>query len=250
MATTEELYALLETRFALPEWALWRQVCEAGFGGKRLADAVAMNLFPSRGMEVHGLEIKASRSDWLRELKNPAKADELSRFCDRWWLVVADRAMVKEGELPPTWGLLAPSGKALRAWVDAPKLENVEPLSRRFIAVILRRSMADGRFSWDSQIAAEVRKERERLAKEHSDDLERAVAPLRKFEEAAGLKLDDYDWATLTPAAVGRALRLYLDGKVETDKAEARMRRQLDGMRHLVAQLEELLGPEAREDAA
>ncbi len=60
------------------------------------------------------------------------------RFCDRWWLVVADRTMVAKGELPPTWGLLAPRAGTLYTIVEAPKL-SPEPLSRNFMATLLRR---------------------------------------------------------------------------------------------------------------
>jgi len=32
-----------------------------------------MDLWPSGGLEIHGHEVKVSRSDWLRELKEPEK---------------------------------------------------------------------------------------------------------------------------------------------------------------------------------
>ncbi len=140
--TAAELHDLLRLRFAMPEWAVFRQVCEAGTGGARYADAIAMNLFPSRGMEVHGFEVKVSRGDWLRELKHPEKADPLARFCDRWWIVAAERPLVVEGELPPTWGLLVPRAGTLYAVVPAEK-RAAEPLSRGFIATLLRRVIED-----------------------------------------------------------------------------------------------------------
>jgi len=48
----------------------------AGFDARRTADYVAMDLWPSKGLALHGHEIKVSRSDWLRELKEPEKAAE------------------------------------------------------------------------------------------------------------------------------------------------------------------------------
>ncbi|HYJ21079.1 MAG TPA: hypothetical protein VEW07_03530, partial [Solirubrobacterales bacterium] len=62
----------------------------AGFDARRTIDAVSLNLWPSRGMLLDGYEIKVSRSDWLRELKNPAKAEEFAGLVDRLWLVVSD----------------------------------------------------------------------------------------------------------------------------------------------------------------
>lgn len=79
---------------------------EAGFSGSRTMDALAMSLWPSRGLALHGFEVKCSRSDWVKELRTPEKAEKLASRCDYWWLVVADPAIVKPGELPEGWGLL------------------------------------------------------------------------------------------------------------------------------------------------
>src|SRR5438876_1169784 len=81
------------------------------------ADALAMSLWPSRGLELHGFEIKASRADWRTELRNPETADEIATRCDRWWIVAGSADIVTDGELPPTWGLLVPLGSALVAKV-------------------------------------------------------------------------------------------------------------------------------------
>ncbi len=71
----------------------------------RTADFVAVNTWPSR-YEVVGHEIKVSRSDWLSELRNPAKADEFFKRCHRWYLVTADGVAQAE-EIPPSWGWLS-----------------------------------------------------------------------------------------------------------------------------------------------
>jgi hypothetical protein len=125
-------------------WAFATHVrCSAGFGQGgliRTADAVAMDLWPSTGLEIHGHEVKVSRSDWLAELKQPTKCEPVRRYCDRWWLVVADRSIVKAGELPDGWGLMAVSGERVRVLVKAPKLKP-EPIGRDFIAPLLRAAM-------------------------------------------------------------------------------------------------------------
>ncbi len=54
------------------------------FAYHRAADAVAMDLWPSKGLEIHGHEVKVSRSDWLSELKQPEKCEPVKRYCDRW----------------------------------------------------------------------------------------------------------------------------------------------------------------------
>ncbi|MFT7021421.1 MAG: hypothetical protein ACJA07_000498 [Rhodococcus sp. (in: high G+C Gram-positive bacteria)] len=93
-----------------------------GNDSKRIADFIAVDKFPSSGLALHGHEVKVSRSDWLSELRTPAKAEAFMRYMDYWWLVVPDPAIVKQGELPAGWGLLVGSGNKLRAQIPAPKL--------------------------------------------------------------------------------------------------------------------------------
>lgn len=137
--TNSELERLLKIRYCPPEWAYLSQVRNrTGYGGQiRTADAIAMSLYPSRGIYIHGFEIKVSRSDWASELKAPDKAEEIARFCDFWWVVVSDKYIVHQGELPVNWGLLVPNGSGLRADVSASAL-SPQPLTRDIVAGILR----------------------------------------------------------------------------------------------------------------
>jgi hypothetical protein len=108
-----------------------------GWTGDRSADALVMELWKPHSW--HGFEIKASRADWLRELKDPTKADAFKRYMDYWWLVVGDDSIVKDGELPEGWGLLVPTtGRVLFAKKGAPMLKP-EPIPRVFMAAIVRR---------------------------------------------------------------------------------------------------------------
>lgn len=130
-------------------WMLLPQVRDAtGAGSGRTADGLAMNAWPSRGLEVHGFELKTHRGDWLRELKKPAKAESIFQYCDRWWIVVPehpasrDRNVVLPAELPSSWGLLVVDGNGRAAQaVQAPKLKP-KPLDRAFLASVLRRLAA------------------------------------------------------------------------------------------------------------
>lgn len=135
--TTADLNAALRLRYCQPEWALMFEVAESTGSARRYADAVAMNMFPSRGLGVHGFEVKCSRADWLRELKNPKKAEAISQYCDYWWLVTAP-GIVKDGELPDTWGLMELQGKAFKVVTKA-KERSATPLDRAFMAAMLRR---------------------------------------------------------------------------------------------------------------
>ena len=109
----------------------------AGFDARRTADYVAMDLWPSKGLLLHGHEIKVSRSDWLTELKHPEKAAEFIPYMNCWWLVVSDRSIVRDGELPEGWGLMAMSGPCLRIVKQAKRLE-AKPLTATRVAALLR----------------------------------------------------------------------------------------------------------------
>lgn len=109
----------------------------AGFSAVRTADAVAMDLWPSKGLELHGHEVKVSRADWLCELRKPEKATAVGRYMDRWWLVVPDRGIVRGDELPRGWGLLVCTSTSVEVVRQAPKLQS-EPVNRSFLAALLR----------------------------------------------------------------------------------------------------------------
>ncbi|GAF69348.1 unnamed protein product, partial [marine sediment metagenome] len=81
----------------------------------RRIDAIAVGCWPSRGLYLHAIEIKVSRGDFLRELKDPEKAETLARNCDTM-SIAAPKGMVKADELPATWGLLevSESGKVYK----------------------------------------------------------------------------------------------------------------------------------------
>jgi hypothetical protein len=115
-ATEAEILALLERHYARPgnggagEYAFLRQVRNAsGFDATRTFDAVVVGLWPSRGHDLHVLEVKVSRSDWRRELAKPDKAEDAAKVADRF-SVVAPRGVVDVAELPATWGYIEVSG--------------------------------------------------------------------------------------------------------------------------------------------
>lgn len=104
--TTSLLMSALADRYPAEEWIRLYEVNEGtGARSGQRCDMMAICPWPSRGMELHGFEVKASRSDWLRELKKPSKAETFHQHCDRWWLVTPPD-VVADGELPAGWGHL------------------------------------------------------------------------------------------------------------------------------------------------
>jgi hypothetical protein len=140
-ATEAEMFKLIAARFPLPDYVTVAGVPDgAGFDKHRTADAVSVATWPSRGLELTGFEIKVSRSDWLKELRDGSKAESIARRCDRWYLVVSDETIVQPGELPPTWGLMARKGDKLVTVTPAPKLDGEGDLNRSFAVALLRKA--------------------------------------------------------------------------------------------------------------
>jgi hypothetical protein len=213
--TAADVRKAMRARYAPPEWALFDEVRDSTGGATRSADALAMNLFPSRGLRLHGFEIKVSRSDWLHELKQPHKSEAIQRFCDHWWIVTpAD--IVKDGELPPTWGHLILKGNGLNCAAKAPDLGR-EPWTPAFLAALLRRAheamergvreginaaMAGER----AAISAEVDKRvAEQMRFRQSRETE-ATNQLQRIKDASGLADDPDGW--FDAEGFGRAVGL------------------------------------------
>lgn len=150
--TAEQVRDAMRQRYAAPEFALLEEVRNAtgrmrekpgrrmGSGKKaRYADMLAMSLYPSAGLEMIGFEIKVSRADWINELKDLSKSDAVSKYCDRWYLVVGDISIIKDGELPENWGLLILHDGQIVEAVPAPK-RAAEDVDRAFLASLLRNA--------------------------------------------------------------------------------------------------------------
>lgn len=134
----------------------------AGFDAVRTCDYVALDLWPSKGLALHGHEIKVSRGDWLRELKEPEKSAEFMGHVDYWWLV-CPAGVLQAGELPRGWGHIAIEegrhGLTSRIATQAPRLHPVErdysrfatgrpiarDVSRSFMAAFLRAATRQAR---------------------------------------------------------------------------------------------------------
>lgn len=138
-----EVFVAIRNQYKPPEWATLRHVPDqTGWGKSRTADAIAMNLWPSRGLALHGFEIKCDRRDWLSELNNPEKAERIARFCDYFWVVISDESVAKIEEIPEAWGLqvVTPAGK-LQILKEATKNESApQSIQRPFLAALLRKA--------------------------------------------------------------------------------------------------------------
>lgn len=142
-----DVRAAMRRHYCGPEWAILFEVADAtGARHSRFADAIAMSLWPSRGLSLHGFEIKVYRHDWLREKANPEKAERIACRCDYWW-VVAPPGIIETPEVPENWGqIIVETGGDLLKDGDIAKLRIVKqairidavPIDRTFMAALFR----------------------------------------------------------------------------------------------------------------
>lgn len=215
---------------------------------ERYADALVLSVWPSRGLWLAGVEVKVSRSDWLRELDAPQKSAAIQQYTDYWW-VAAPEGVVQAGEIPAAWGAYeVTTGGKVALLKPAPRLD-AEPPSKEFLCSVLRNQAGmlasaqqrghDAAFreaeasvdrsAIDAARATAEAIELERRKLEQSVfELQRQVGDLRGaisgFEKASGVKLDASDLRCFgRPEALGRAFRAACAlGDFDTEQIAAR----------------------------
>lgn len=221
--TSQGVIDALRTHYG-DAYRLVEQVADrAGWHASRWLDVMAFGLWPSRGLEIHGIEVKVSKSDLRRELKNPEKAEATAARCDRFF--VAGPASVFDLDemalVAPSWGVLAVSrarGSTKVAVLRKAEKIEAKPVDREFIASIFRRIKPvsdDLRDELRREVEANF-EERVAGAVEHRSKMERfALETLQEriaaFEAGAGVPIGDLGragWYGMTPAEVGKAVRM------------------------------------------
>lgn len=194
--TAAQIRAALKAHFPHPDYGLVFEVARStGHAARRHLDAVAMDLWPSRGLELHGIEIKVSRSDLAAELKNPSKSDEIAQFCNRFWLATPIDLVKEAAELPLAWGLLVFDGKDIIPKKKAHAHPGPRDPTREFLAAIFR---AAGRPIDPEMFEAAITREKDRLRKANAEHLEGLIKNRREPREVT----DAENWRKFL-AAVG-----------------------------------------------
>lgn len=142
-SATRAIREALELRYQFPEWLYANELTLEG----RRMDAIAVRLWMggALGQRVQAFEIKVSRGDWLRELKDFQKQTAVIQAVDDFF-VVASRDVVHQDELPAGWGWIEWTGKVLRIKVQ-PALGNprTDTLPRELLARLADRLVGAGR---------------------------------------------------------------------------------------------------------
>lgn len=212
--TTADIKLALRRLYAQPEWALLFEVGDAtGARHTRFADALAMSLWPSRGLSLTGMEIKVSRSDWHRERAKPEKAETIAAFCDYWQLVTGPKVVLDESEIPPAWGWIEYNGERF-VTRRSPTATDAKPITRQFLAALLRRehkaddavidAMVKTRMEFfESDFNVRVERAAERNAGKHAD----LSCQVHEFEGASGFKISEWSAWGSEAKELGRAAK-------------------------------------------
>lgn len=220
---TRNPYDLLLKKFPPGEYAIMAEVGDsAGMSQSRWADFIVAGLWPSRGLGLQGIELKSRRNDWLREMKQPGKAEAFFQYCDRFWLLTTEvEGIASMEEIPSPWGWMAINGSRIRIMKEAPKLDP-KPITRGFLAALLKRAADRSGYIRESEIEDRIKEAREQgqiHAENNSrfrlDELEELHKHVNEFEKASGIKIRASRWDMRDPTKMGQAVKFIMEGGCE-----------------------------------
>jgi hypothetical protein len=246
------LEALVGKAYPSPEWAVFYEVSNAtGFGARRRADAVALGIWPSRGHAVVGFEFKEDRGDWLKELKNPAKAESIAKHCDVWYLVAGHDKVATVEELPVPWGLYVASEdrtklRRVKQAVPFPD-RDIANMRRSFVCAMLRKVTESTVPKKELERLVREAAERERDSSHHGQELkylqkrlEELGQVLATFKDATGVDLQHWEGTRRISAAVAAVM----DARRTRDNITGALNTMKSTIRALETALAELPEPE------
>jgi hypothetical protein len=166
--TSAEVIEALRRRHGRPgySWAFFSELrCGTGWSSRGVRnpeqriDAWAISLWPSRGVGPVAYEVKVSRADWLRELKQPRKRKQAMALSQEFF-IAAPAGIVRPDELPEGCGLI----------------EVTQDLTSRVVAAAPQRPVADPPWQFVAAIARRVVAEEQSTGRLPRDEDERGVA--------------------------------------------------------------------------
>ncbi len=219
---TDSIFSILKKKYPTGEYVVLREVSNAsGTSRSRSLDYMVINLWPSRGLSITGIELKVSRPDWLRELKNPIKQESHFKYCDYFYLLTDSENVADDSEIPESWGWMVISGNKIVVKKQAPKLNPAE-MSRHLLCAMLKRADEKEGYILRSDISQEL-KDAEQRGKEiaergkvyRKDELDSLRESVESFEKATGIDISraSYNGYTLTKE-IGDAVRIVLNNDI------------------------------------
>lgn len=235
--TSADIIARLRKRWEPPEWVLMTEFHNAtGANATNRFDALAFNVWPSRGMVRIGVEVKVSRSDFARELAHHDKRAAIERHCHEVYFAVA-KGVCEPREIPEPWGLLVEHGDSMKC-VLKPKFRDVGPMDPGLGIVAIRRLheqlaqahqrhyIFEGEQVTQEQIDALVAKGHERR-EELYDQRQRAIEEDRKEALTQLATVDEWKaiWKHLRLMAGDAVWRMQIDRPPTQQELDSVLRR-------------------------
>jgi len=212
--TEPAVFACLVKAYPAPAYVLLPQV-RNGTGYQRrttrTADALAVSVWPSRGLYLTGFEIKVSRSDCRKELADPHKSADIQKYC-RYWYVVAPKGVIDVGEVPENWGLIeCPSAGTVKNIKAAPQLECVPPDMLLLCSILRSVSAATIPLGGLEDEVAKRVAAKQQFDTVHKDrKIHELQYTIEQFEQASGLSLSK-SWDA---GPIGAAVKFIRDSGV------------------------------------
>lgn len=135
--TAEMIDGLLHEQYGEDPWVYISQLREGtGYTRRRTIDAFAVHVWPSK-FRALAMEIKVTRSDFLRDIRDPSKRQPFVENSTGFYYVVP-QGLIEPDEVPEGCGLMyAQRGRVIRKKIAQEReLERFEPL---FVASLVRR---------------------------------------------------------------------------------------------------------------
>lgn len=249
--TSAELLAALRGHYVTPTDISQRRQGEAGEPdllveevraprSNRRCDLLRIGMWQSRGHRIIVHELKVSRSDWLRELADPAKAEAWWPYCHEFW-IVAPEGVVDPDEVPDGWGLMVPpANQRHRKFRVKKKATSKTPELTAGLMVEIARRVDNHRLGQIARLNGEreeliykaLQEQRQSSSnKMLNPDLQRRLELLERLEEALGTRLDTFGRegnsrspGTVSPSELAAALREYTADHVALQRRSEKLR--------------------------
>lgn len=139
--TAEQIHESLRKMYPVGEFAYIKEF-RAGTGysdsSNRYFDAWIMCCYPSGGLCRTAIEIKISRSDFKREIKQPMKRDSALRLCNEFYFA-APLGLIGESELPEEAGLIEIGADGIAKIAHKAPFRETGVATWAFVASLARR---------------------------------------------------------------------------------------------------------------
>ena len=214
----------------------------AGFNYGRTLDAIVMDTWPSKGLLLHGIEVKVSKADLRMELGDTRKAGAFLPYLDTFSIAAGPECGTQTellATIPPQWGVYAPdsSGERLRT-IRKPLMLHADTerhqvfdrsLMAAFARALLQRSESAAELAAVKEATvAEVEKRMNAQFSLKLRDAEALQSAVKQFEETSGVRLGT--WGD-EPKRIGEAVNFVLMGGLQVSQYRR------DGLRALAKEL-------------